>query len=75
MQGGLALGVLGLGTIPTLLAYGTVLGTVSAKRRASLHRGLGTTFLLLGHISVTHELILLGFDIPHFDVPFYQPLA
>lgn len=75
VRGGLSLGVLGLGTIPTLLAYGTVLGTVSPERRAALHRGLGATFLLLGYIPLSHGLMLLGFDVPHLDVPFYQPLA
>jgi sulfite exporter TauE/SafE len=75
VRGGLALGVLGLGTIPTLLAYGTMLGTLSTKRRISLHRGLGAAFLLLGYIPLSHGLILLGFDIPHLDVPYYQPLT
>jgi sulfite exporter TauE/SafE len=75
VRGGLALGVLGLGTIPTLLAYGTLLGSVSTDRRVLLHRGLGTAFLLLGYIPLSHGLILLGFDVPHLNVPYYQPLA
>lgn len=75
VRGGLSLGVLGLGTIPTLLAYGTILGTVSPDRRASLHRALGATFLLLGYIPLSHGLVLLGVDVPHLNLPFYQPLA
>lgn len=75
VRGGLALGVLGLGTIPTLLAYGTMLGTVSTEHRATLHRGLGVVFLLLGYIPLSHGLMLLGFDVPHLNVPYYQPLA
>jgi sulfite exporter TauE/SafE len=75
VRGGVALGVLGLGTVPTLFAYGTVLGSVSAERRAALHRGLGAAFLLLGYIPLSHGLVLLGVDVPHLDVPYYQPLA
>jgi len=75
VRGGLSLGVLGLGTIPTLLAYGTVLGSVSPERRATLHRGLRATFLLLGYIPLSHGLLLLGFDVPTLEVPFYQPLV
>jgi sulfite exporter TauE/SafE len=75
IRGALALGVLGVGTIPTLLAYGTMLGTLSAKRRRSLHRGLGVAFLLLGYIPLSHGLTLLGFEVPHLAIPYYQPLA
>jgi sulfite exporter TauE/SafE len=75
VRGGMVLGVLGLGTMPTLLAYGTMIGTVSTKRRVSLHRGLGVAFLLLGYIPLSHGLMLLGFDVPHLNVPYYQPLV
>jgi sulfite exporter TauE/SafE len=75
VRGGLALGVLGLGTIPALLAYGTMLGSLSAGRRARLHHGLGAAFLLLGYIPLSHGLVLLGIDVPHVPLPYYQPLA
>ncbi len=75
VRGGLALGVLGLGTIPALLAYGTMLGSLSASRRASLHHGLGAAFLLLGYIPLSHGLVLLGIDVPHVPLPYYQPLT
>ncbi|EMA00395.1 sulfite exporter TauE/SafE family protein [Haloferax denitrificans] len=68
------LGLLGLGTIPTLFLYGTLLGRVSARRRATLHRALGAAFLVLGYIPLSHGLMLLGVSVPHLHVPFYQPL-
>jgi sulfite exporter TauE/SafE len=69
------LGLLGLGTIPTLFLYGTLLGQVSASRRATLHRALGAAFLVLGYIPLSHGLMLLGVSVPHLHVPFYQPLG
>ncbi|ELZ91637.1 hypothetical protein C440_15024 [Haloferax mucosum ATCC BAA-1512] len=69
------LGLLGLGTIPTLFLYGTLLGQVSARRRATLHRALGAAFLVLGYISLSHGLMLLGIHVPHLHIPFYQPLG
>lgn len=75
VRGGLSLLVLGLGTVPALLAYGTVLGTLSAGGRTSLHRGLGAAFLLLGYVPLSHGLVLLGVDVPHVPLPYYQPLT
>ncbi|KAB1188998.1 MULTISPECIES: sulfite exporter TauE/SafE family protein [Haloferax] len=69
------LGLLGLGTIPTLFLYGTLLGQVSVRRRAVLHRALGAAFLVLGYIPLSHGLMLLGVSVPHLHVPFYQPLG
>jgi sulfite exporter TauE/SafE len=69
------LGLLGLGTFPTLFAYGTALGSLSAGRRRSMHRVLGAAFLLLGYLPLSHGLMLLGLDLPHPVVPIYQPLG
>jgi sulfite exporter TauE/SafE len=69
------LGLLGLGTFPTLFAYGTALGSLSAGRRRSMHRVLGVAFLLLGYLPLSHGLMLLGLDLPHPVVPIYQPLG
>jgi len=69
------LGLLGLGTFPTLFAYGTALGSVSAGRRRSMHRVLGAAFLLLGYLPLSHGLMLLGVHLPHPVVPIYQPLG
>jgi hypothetical protein len=71
----LLLGLLGLGTIPTLFAYGTLLGSLSPARRAGLHRALGVAFLLLGYLPLSHGLMLLGVHLPHPHVPFYGPLG
>lgn len=74
VRGALALGALGVGTIPTLLAYGLAVGSLSVGHRRVLHRAMGATFLLLGYLPLAHGLMLLGVDLPYPDVPFYQPL-
>jgi hypothetical protein len=60
LRGALALGAVGLGTIPTLFAYGTVVGSVAAGTRRRLHRGLGAAFVLLGLFPLYKGLSLLG---------------
>jgi len=74
VRGALSLGVLGLGTIPTLFLYGTVLTSMGTKQRVRLHRGLGAVFLVLGYIPLQHGLMLYGIHLPHPPIPFYQPL-
>lgn len=74
LRGALALGVLGLGTIPTLLAYGTVVGGMSVRSRVSLHRALGVAFIVLGYVPLQHGLMTVGIHLPHPPIPFYQPL-
>ena len=74
VRGALALGLLGVGTIPTLLAYGLALGSLSVGRRRTLHRAMGVAFLALGYLPLAHGLMLFGVDLPYPDVPFYQPL-
>lgn len=59
LQGGLALAALGAGTFPTLLAYGTVLESVSAGRRERLHRALGAAFLVLAWVPLSMGVRLL----------------
>jgi sulfite exporter TauE/SafE len=75
VTGFLSLGVLGLGTIPTLFAYGTVVQSVSARTRGHLHRALGVAFLALGYIPLAMGLNLLGIDVPMVPLPVYQPLG
>jgi sulfite exporter TauE/SafE len=75
VEGALSLTVLGLGTVPTLFAYGTVLQSLSARTRVGLHRVLGLGFVVLGYIPLSHGLMLLGLDVPRLHVPIYQPLA
>lgn len=75
VRGGLSLAALGLGTLPTLFAYGTMLGTLSTAQRAGLHRLLGAAFVVLAYVPISHGLTLLGFGVPHLDLPYYQPLT
>ena len=75
LHGALALSLLGAGTVPTLFAYGTVLGTLSPTTRVRLHRVLGALFVLLGYLPLAMGLSQFGVSLPMPDVPFYQPLA
>lgn len=75
LRGGLSLAILGIGTFPTLFAYGTVLGSLTTRQRLGLHRALGVVFFALGYILLSHGLMLLGFDVPHVELPYYQPLT
>jgi len=52
-----------------------MLGSVSAGKRAALHRGLGLTFVVLASIPLSHGLSVLGFPVPDVRLPYYQPLA
>ena len=75
VEGALALGVLGLGTFPTLFALGTLWTEVSARTRSRLHRVLGALFLVLGLVALTHGLRLAGVPVPRIPLPVYQPLG
>lgn len=75
IRGALSLGLLGIGTFPTLFAYGTAIGTLSKRQRVGLHRVLGVAFVALGYILFSHGLVLLGFDVPHVPIPYHQPLT
>jgi sulfite exporter TauE/SafE len=74
VRGAVALGLLGLGTVLTLLPYGLAFGSLSVARRQSLHRVMGVFFVALGYLPLAHGLMLFGVDLPYPDVPFYQPL-
>lgn len=74
IRGAVSLGALGLGTIPILFAYGSVLGSIGLTTRVRLHRALGAGFLVLGYIPLQHGLMLFGIHLPHPPLPFYQPL-
>jgi len=73
--GALALGVLGLGTFPTLFVYGTIVQSVDATQRARLHRLLGIGFLVMGWMPLAHGLDVVGIHVPHVEPPIYQPLT
>ncbi len=74
LRGALSLAVLGLGTIPTLFLYGTLLASIGTRTRVRLHRVLGVGFLVLGYVPLQHGLMLYGIHLPHPPLPFYQPL-
>ncbi len=75
LRGAASLAALGLGTVPAVLLFGTVVQSVDASLRVRLHRVLGVALLALGYIPLSHGLMLLGVDLPMPDVPYYQPLA
>ncbi len=75
VRGALSLGILGLGTIPSLFFYATLVHSIDEQRRLRLHRILGVAFIGLGYIPLQHGLMLYGIHLPHPSIPFYQPLT
>ncbi|WP_122091094.1 sulfite exporter TauE/SafE family protein [Halalkalicoccus subterraneus] len=75
VYGIVALGALGIGTIPSVFLYGTVIGSIGLDERLVLNRALGIGFVILGYIPLAHGLALLGVPAPMFDLPFYQPFG
>lgn len=69
LAGGSALLALGLGTFPTLFAYGAALGSLGSATRVRLHRVLGAAFVLLASVPLAQGLRLLGVTIPHVPLP------
>lgn len=74
LGGAVSLALLGLGTFPTLFLYGTLIQSVGATNRARLHRALGVGFLVMGWMLLSHSLGLVGIEVPHVEIPIYQPL-
>ncbi|WP_418286066.1 sulfite exporter TauE/SafE family protein [Halorubrum sp. DTA46] len=72
--GAVALGALGLGTVPAMFLFGTVFQSVSVATRLRLHRALGVAFVALGYIPLQHGLATLGVPLPHPPIPYYAPL-
>ncbi|MCQ4332974.1 sulfite exporter TauE/SafE family protein [Natronomonas sp. F2-12] len=75
LSGAVALASLGIGTIPAVFVYGTLVEAVDAVHRRRLHRVLGVAFLALGYVLFAHGLMALGIYIPHPMLPHYQPLG
>lgn len=75
MGGAVALAALGIGTIPTVFAYGTLIDSVDPARRRRVHRLLGVAFVVLGYVLLAHGLMSLGVHVPHPKLPFYDPLG
>jgi len=74
VAGGIALAALGVGTIPAVFAYGTLIDSVDATHRRRLHRVLGIAFVALGYVLFAHGLMAVGITIPHPRLPFWDPL-
>ena len=75
VAGAVALAALGVGTIPAVFAYGTIIESVDAVHRRRLHRVLGVVFLALGYVLFAHGLMSLGVHIPHPGLPFWDGLG
>jgi len=75
ISGAIALAALGIGTIPAVFLYGTLIESVDAVHRRRLHRLLGAAFILLGYVLFAHGLMAIGIHIPHPHLPHYQPLG
>ncbi|WP_066418411.1 sulfite exporter TauE/SafE family protein [Halorubrum aethiopicum] len=74
LSGGLALAALGVGTMPAVFLYGTLIGSVDAVHRRRVHRLLGVAFLALGYVLFAHGLMSVGVHVPHPRLPFWNPL-
>ncbi|MEZ3163313.1 sulfite exporter TauE/SafE family protein [Halorubrum sp. RMP-47] len=68
-----ALGLLGLGTVPSMLLFGTVFGSIRLETRLRIHRVLGVAFVALGYVPLQHGLATLGVPLPHPPIPYYAP--
>lgn len=60
LKGGAMMLAFGLGTLPTLLAYGQVAATLSALGRGLFQRAMGGMVALLGVVGVWKALLALG---------------
>ena len=74
LAGATALAALGLGTVPAVFAYGTLIEAVDVAHRRRIHRLLGVAFVILGYVLLAHGLMAVGVHLPHPELPHYQPL-
>ncbi|OYR39961.1 MULTISPECIES: sulfite exporter TauE/SafE family protein [unclassified Halorubrum] len=74
VSGGIALAALGIGTMPAVFLYGTVIESVDAVHRRRIHRLLGVAFVALGYVLFAHGLMSVGISVPHPRLPFWNPL-
>jgi uncharacterized protein len=70
--GALALAALGVGTIPAVFLYGTVIESIDVVHRRRVHRLLGVAFVVLGYVLFAHGLMSIGVHLPHPELPFYD---
>ncbi|MDS0280898.1 sulfite exporter TauE/SafE family protein [Haloarcula onubensis] len=69
VTGALSLAALGLGTVPLVFAAGTAFGSLSTRRRATLHRVMGAVFLLLALVPLANGLAAFGVALPKPPLP------
>ena len=74
LAGAVALGVLGLGTMPAVFLTGTAVIGFDVGGRARLNRLLGVAFVALGYIPLQHGLAVLGVHLPAVPLP-HLPLG
>jgi sulfite exporter TauE/SafE len=74
VSGGVALAALGIGTMPAVFLYGTVIEGIDAVHRRRVHRLLGVAFVALGYVLFAHGLMSVGIHVPHPRLPFWNPL-
>ena len=72
--GGVALAALGVGTIPAVFVYGTLVESIDPVHRRRVHRLLGVAFVALGYVLFAHGLMAVGVRVPHPRLPFWNPL-
>ena len=75
LAGAVALGALGLGTIPAVFLFGTLIDGLGVTHRRRLHRVLGLAFVILGYVLFAHGLADVGIYIPHPELPHWDPLG
>ena len=75
VSGGVALAALGVGTMPAVFLYGTVIEGIDAVHRRRVHRLLGVAFVVLGYVLFAHGLMSVGISVPHPSLPFWNPLG
>lgn len=71
--GFLSMALLGLGTLPLLLAYGLFLERKAGDFPRRVHQVLGAALLFMAYVTVSMGLRNLGLDVPTAGLPFYQP--
>ena len=74
LGGAVALGAVGVGTIPAMFLTGTLFQSVSRESRLRMHRVLGVAFVVLGYVPLQHGLATIGVPLPHPPIPYYSPL-
>ena len=75
VAGAVSLGALGVGTIPAVFLYGTVIDSVSVTKRRRIHRLLGVAFVVLGYVLLAHGLMNVGIHVPHPELPFWDAVG